>query len=55
MLNLPVRARVRHDGPVNMDVTVITEPEEFLPCELRVVVHDDGVWYSKALDDVMEE
>jgi hypothetical protein len=54
-LNLPVRARVHHNGQVNTDVIVITEPKEFLPYELRAVVRDDGVWYSEAVDDVAEE
>jgi hypothetical protein len=51
-LNLPVRARVHHGGPVDVDVVVITEPEEFLPYELSVIVRDDRVWDSKAMDDV---
>jgi hypothetical protein len=42
-LNLPVRARVRHGGPVNADVVVIAELEKFLPCELSAIVRDDGV------------
>ena len=25
------------------------------PCELRAIVHDNGVWDSKAMDDVKEE
>ena len=25
------------------------------PCELRAIVHDNGVWDSKAMDDVREE
>jgi hypothetical protein len=36
-------------------MVVITEPEEFLPCELRVVVRDYGVWDPEAVDDVCEE
>ena len=38
-----------------MDMIFITELEELLPGELHVVVHDNGVWYSKAMDDIKEE
>jgi hypothetical protein len=38
-----------------MDVVLITEPEEFLPHELRTIVHDDGVQHSKAMDDITKE
>jgi hypothetical protein len=38
-----------------MDVVVITEFEELLCCELHAIIHDDGVWDSKAVDDVEEE
>ena len=38
-----------------MDVIFISELEELLPSELRVVVSDNGVWYSKAMDDIKEE
>jgi hypothetical protein len=51
-LNLPIRARVHHGGPVDVDVVVITEPEEFLPCELSAIIRDDRVWDSKLMDDV---
>jgi hypothetical protein len=34
---------------------VIVESKEFLPCELRAVVRDYGVWDPKAVDDVCEE
>jgi hypothetical protein len=43
---------VRHGGPVDANVVVIVEPKEFLSSELRAIVHDDGVWDSKAVDDV---
>jgi hypothetical protein len=36
-------------------VVVIAEPEELLPRELYVVVGNNGVWYSKTMDDVGEE
>ena len=51
-LNLPIRARVCHGGPINADVVVITESEKFFIGELCVVVYDDGVWELKAVDDV---
>ena len=38
-----------------MDVVFIVELEELLSSELRAVVHDDGVWDPKAMDDVKEE
>ena len=46
---------MRYGGPVNVDVIFIAELEELLPGELRVIVRDDGVWDSKAMDDVREE
>ena len=45
-----------HDGgPIDPDVLFIVESKEFLASELCVVVRDDGVWDSKAMDDVEEE
>ena len=41
--------------PIDSDVLFITEANEFPTGELRAVVCDDGVRYSKAMDDVMEE
>lgn len=38
-----------------MDVVFLTEQEELLSGELRVVVCDHGVQDSKAMDDVKEE
>ena len=38
-----------------MDMMLISELEELLPGELCAVVHDNGVWDSKAMDDVKEE
>jgi hypothetical protein len=55
MLDLHVHVGVRHDGPIDADVVVITEPEEFLPYELCAIVCDDGVWNSEAVYDVEEE
>ena len=46
---------VRYGGPVNMDVIFIAKLEELLPGELRAIVRDDGVWDSKAMDNVKEE
>ena len=34
---------------------IITELEELFPSELRAIVHDNGVWDYKAMDDVKEE
>ena len=55
MLDLPVRSGVHDGGPIDPDVLFIAESKEFLTGELCVVVHDDGVRYSKAMDDVKEE
>ena len=46
---------VRDGGPIDPDVVVIAESKELLFGELRIVVRDDGVWDSKAMDDVKEE
>ena len=55
MLDLPVRSSVRDGGPIDPDVLFIAESKEFLAGELCVVICDDGVWYSKVMDDVEEE
>jgi hypothetical protein len=55
MLNLPVPSGVCYGGLVNSNVVVVTEPEELLPRELCAIVGNDGVWYSKTVDDVGEE
>ena len=55
MLDLPVRAGVRHGGPIDADVVFIAELEELLFGELRAIVRDDGFWDPKAMDDVKEE
>ena len=55
MLDLPVRPGVRDGYPIDPDVLFIVESNEFPAGELRAVVCDDGVWYSKAMDDVEEE
>ena len=45
-----------HDGsPIDSDVLFIAKSNEFLAGELRAVIYDDGVRYSKAMDDVEEE
>ena len=46
---------VRYDGPIDLDVVFIVELEELLSGELCAIVHDDGVWDPKAMDDVKEE
>jgi hypothetical protein len=38
-----------------MNVVVVAYVEEFLPYELDVIVGDDHVGYTKAVDDVGEE
>ena len=46
---------VHHSSPIDVDVVFIIESEELLCSELHDVVHDDGVWDPKAMDDVKEE
>ena len=46
---------MRHDGPINVDVVFIAESEELLSGELGAVVRDNGVRYSKAMDNIKEE
>ena len=50
-----VRSGVCDSYPIISDVLFITESNEFPTGELRAVVYDDGVRYSKAMDDVEEE
>ena len=54
-LDLPVRPGVRDGHPIDLDVLFVAESNEFPVGELRDVVCDDGVWYSKMMDDVEEE
>ena len=45
-----------HDsGPIHPDELFIIESNELLASEMRAVVYDDGVWYSKTMDAVEEE
>ena len=46
---------MRDGGPIDPDVVFIVESKELLSAELCAVVRDDGVWDSKAMDDVEEE
>ena len=46
---------MRDGGPIDPDVVFIVESKELLSGELCAVVRDDGVWDSKAMDDVEEE
>ena len=46
---------MRDGHPIDPDVLFIVESNEFLVGELRAIVCDNGVWYSKAVDDVEEE
>jgi hypothetical protein len=36
-------------------VAIITKAKEFLTSELDIIIGDDTVWYSEAMDDVCEE
>ena len=55
MLDLPIRSGVPDSGPIDPDVLFIVESKEFLAGELCAIVRDDGVRYSKVMDDVEEE
>ena len=55
MLDLPIRVLVRYGSLIDVDVIFIAELEELLPGELRAIVRDNGVWYSKVMDDIKEE
>ena len=55
MLDLPVRSGVRDGGPIDPDVVFVAESKELLIGELCDVVRNDGVRYSKVMDDVEEE
>ena len=46
---------MHHGGPIDADVVFVVESEELLSGELRAIVHDDGVWDPKAMDNVKEE
>ena len=46
---------MRYGGPVDADMIFIVELEEFFFGELHVVVRDNVVRYSKAIDDIKEE
>ena len=46
---------MRDGRAINPDVLFIAESNEFPAGELRAIVYDDGVWYSKTMDDVEEE
>jgi hypothetical protein len=55
VLNLPICSGVCYSSPINSNVVVVAEPEEFLLRELCAVVSNNGVWYSKTMDDVGEK
>ena len=46
---------MRDGGTINPDVVFNAKLKELLSGELRTVVCDNGVWDSKAMDDVEEE
>ena len=52
---MPVHLAVRVGGPIDPDVVFIAESKEFLTDKLCAIFRDDGVWYSKAMDDIEEE
>ena len=46
---------MRHGSPIDVDVVFVIESEELFSGELRIVVRDNGVRDSKAMDNVKEE
>ena len=55
VLHLPVCGGMSHGRPVDPYVVVVVEFPELFPCELRVVVRDYGIRYSKSMDNVEED
>ena len=55
MLDQPVHSGVHDGSPIDSDVLFIVESNKFPTNELCAIVYDDGVWYSKTMDDVEEE
>ena len=51
-LNLSVHSGVRNGCPIDPDVLLIIESNEFTAGELCAIVCDDGVRYSEAMDDI---
>jgi hypothetical protein len=54
-LHLTIGLWVFHSCPIHTDVEFVAKLQEFPARELGPVVGDDGVWHSKAVDDVGEE
>ena len=54
-LDLPIHPGVRDSSPIDPDVLFIIELNEFPASKLRAIVCDDGVRYSKVMDDVEKE
>jgi hypothetical protein len=46
---------VGNGRPVHTNVAVVAEVEEYLACELGVIVGDDRVGYAEVVNDVNEE
>jgi hypothetical protein len=55
MFHLPVGSWMNHHRPIYTDVMVAAEAEELFPCELGVIVGDDLIGDSEAMNDVHEE
>jgi hypothetical protein len=55
MLYLAVGLWVCHSRPIHTDVEFVAKLQELLARELGPIVGDDGVWHTKAVDDVSEE
>jgi hypothetical protein len=54
-LYLPIGAWVFDQCPVDPDPVCVSELQELLACEVGSVVCDHGVWYTKQIDNIMEE
>ena len=55
LFDLTVGLRVSHQGVAYVDSQVFTEFLELLGGEVRPIVRDDAVWYSKVVDNRLEE
>ena len=55
MLDLPVHMGVHDCCPINPNVVIIAELEEFLACKQCAIICDDRVRHAKAVDNVKDK
>jgi len=54
-IHLTVGLWMSHCCPVHTYVVSVAEIQELSIGELRIVIRDNGVWYSKSVDNICEE